>query len=218
MPKFMKIAIMLLLVAACSKFDKRDDLSIVNGDNEKATFKVELAQTKDEMRQGLMNRENLDANSGMLFDLSHVDVQTAMWMKNTKIALDMLFIDKEGTVFWIYENAEPESTKLIVSPYPAYAVLEINAGEVKKFNIQIGDEVQHEWFQKSTPETAVAEEKLENVIEEKDDAVVANNAENIAENEASETEVKAEEKADDVVVNAPTEEKETSVKEQTTEK
>lgn len=146
MSKFLQIALMVMLAAACSKFDKRDDVSIVNNDAEKAAYKVELAQTDDEMRTGLMNREKLDENSGMLFNLGRLNVPTAMWMKDTKIPLDMIFIDKDGTIFWIYENAEPESTKLIVAPFPAFAVLEVNAGDVKRFDIKIGDTVKHKWF------------------------------------------------------------------------
>lgn len=182
MSKFLKIALMVMLAAACSKFDKRSDVSIVNGDTEKAAYKVELAQTDDEMRTGLMNREKLDENSGMLFNLGKFDVPTAMWMKDTKIALDMLFIDKDGTVFWIYENAEPESTKLIVAPFPAFAVLEINAGDVKKHDIKIGDTVKHEWFKADAkadePETAPAEEPVEEKAEAIEDAeVIGNTAE-----------------------------------------
>lgn len=194
MSKFLKIALMVMLAAACSKFDKRSDVSIVNGDTEKAAYKVELAQTDDEMRTGLMNREKLDENSGMLFNLGKFNVPTAMWMKDTKIALDMLFIDKDGTVFWIYENAEPESTKLIVAPFPAFAVLEINAGDVKKHNIKIGDTVKHEWFKAETqadePKIAPAEEPVEKKAEviEDNTEVIENNAEAIEDNtEATET-------------------------------
>lgn len=173
MSKFFKIALMVMLTAACSKFDKKENVSIVNNDMEKAAYKVELAQTDEEMRTGLMNREKLDANSGMLFNLGKFDVPTAMWMKDTKIPLDMLFIDKDGIIFWIYENAEPESTKLIVAPFPAFAVLEINAGDVKKYDIKIGDTIKHEWFKENkddslpqenitTDEYSVVEENAEN--------------------------------------------------------
>lgn len=172
MSKIYKIVLMLLLVAACSKFDKRDALSITDDNDEKAAYKVELAQTDDEMRTGLMNRDKLDENSGMLFNLGRSDVPTAMWMKDTKIPLDMIFIDKDGTIFWIYENAEPESTKLIVAPFPAFAVLEVNAGDVKRFDIKIGDTVKHKWFE---------EEK--NAAGDKD-AVSAPDGDEVADSEA----------------------------------
>lgn len=171
MSKFFKVAFMIMLAAACSKFDNRDDLSIVNDDTEKAAFKVELAQTDEEMRTGLMNREKLDANSGMLFNLGNLNVPTAMWMKDTKIPLDMLFIDKDGTIFWIYENAEPESTKLIVAPFPAFAVLEVNAGDVAKYNIKIGDTVKHEWFKAESKTDEKRQDSVEKADEETNEAV-----------------------------------------------
>ena len=169
MPKIFKIAMMLLAVVACSKFDKRDDLTITDINGEKAAYKVELAQTKEEMSTGLMNREKLDENSGMLFALGSLGAnsRSAMWMKDTKISLDMLFIDEEGMIFWIYENAEPESEKLIVPPYPAYSVLEVNAGDVKKHGIKIGDMVRHEWFKEVITPEEIA--KTEAVAEDESD-------------------------------------------------
>ena len=169
MPKIFKIAMMLLAVVACSKFDKRDDLTITDINGEKAAYKVELAQTKEEMSTGLMNREKLDENSGMLFALGSLGAnsRSAMWMKDTKISLDMLFIDEEGMIFWIYENAEPESEKLIVPPYPAYSVLEVNAGNVKKHGIKIGDMVRHEWFKEVITPEEIA--KTEAVAEDESD-------------------------------------------------
>ena len=169
MPKIFKIAMMLLAVVACSKFDKRDDLTITDINGEKAAYKVELAQTKEEMSTGLMNREDLDENSGMLFALGSLGAnsRSAMWMKDTKISLDMLFIDEEGMIFWIYENAEPQSEKLIVPPYPAYSVLEVNAGDVKKHGIKIGDMVRHEWFKEVITPEEIA--KTEAIAEDESD-------------------------------------------------
>lgn len=166
MPKFLKIALMISLLASCSKFDKRDDLSIVDANGEKIAYKVELAQTDEEMRTGLMNRTKLDEKSGMLFALGHVNVPTAMWMKDTKIPLDMIFLDKDGTIFWIYENAEPESTKLIVSPYPAFSVLEVNAGDIKKYDIKIGDTIKHKWFENAEKSTAAEPENKDGAAPE----------------------------------------------------
>ena len=112
--------------------DNREELTIIDSDGNKNVYKVELAQTKEELSTGLMNRTALDADSGMVFDLSDFNnVPTAMWMKDTKIALDMLFIDRDGMIYWIFENAEPDSVKMIVAPYPATAVLEIKAGDRK---------------------------------------------------------------------------------------
>ena len=111
----------------------------------------------------MMNRTELDADAGMLFDLSpYTNVPTAMWMKDTPLALDMLFIDQDGTVYWIYENAEPNSEKLIVAPYAANAVLEINAGDVKAKDIKIGDTVKYKLFDKDKPVQNTDESKTQN--------------------------------------------------------
>ena len=147
MSKILKLFMMLLLTAACSPKDNREELTIIDSDGNKNVYKVELAQTKEELSTGLMNRTALDADSGMVFDLSDFNnVPTAMWMKDTKIALDMLFIDRDGMIYWIFENAEPDSVKMIVAPYPATAVLEINAGDVKAKGIEIGDMVEYKLF------------------------------------------------------------------------
>jgi len=159
MSKLWKLFLMILTVAACSEEPKSAKNLTINGTNgEKAAYNVELAKTPDEMRTGLMNRESLPADAGMIFDLSEVNLPTAMWMKDTKIALDMLFLDKDGTIYWIYENAEPYSTKLIIAPYQATAVLEINGGEAKKHGIEIGDTVQHDLFKKKETAAEKTEE------------------------------------------------------------
>ncbi|MBQ8784721.1 MAG: DUF192 domain-containing protein [Alphaproteobacteria bacterium] len=217
MPKIFKVAMMLLAVVACSKFDKRYELTITDINGEKAVYKVELAQTKEEMSVGLMNREKLDENSGMLFALGSLapNTRSAMWMKDTKISLDMLFIDNEGMIFWIYENAEPESEKLIVPPYPAYSVLEVNAGDVKKYGIKIGDMVKHEWFKEEiTPadvtktETPVAEEESEEVaVEELVTEEVATEEENktddVNDDTSAETPVTENNTSEEIVENKP---------------
>ena len=161
MQKFIKLAMIVAMFAACSKVVKKDDLSILGPEGEKAAYKVELAVTEAEMEKGLMNRTSLDANSGMIFDLRpYKDLKEpiSMWMKDTKIPLDMVFIDKDGSIFWIYENAEPDSTQLIIPPFNPTAVLELNAGDVQKFNIRVGDVVRHAWFPADTQPTMQAEE------------------------------------------------------------
>jgi len=151
MSKLLKIFLVILTIAACSKKIDKDTLTITTSEGNVITYQVELAQTPKELSKGLMNRESLDANAGMIFDLSTIEDQVSMWMKDTLIPLDMLFIDKEGKIFWIYENAEPNSTRRIVPPHQPFAVLEINGGDVAKHNIQTGDTVAHRIF----PELAV---------------------------------------------------------------
>ncbi len=151
MSKICKLFMMLMLVAACSEKDSREPLTITTSEGNTVTYKVELAQSREELTTGLMNRTAMEADSGMIFDLSAFNnVPTAMWMKDTKLALDMLFIDRDGMIFWIYENAEPDSLKMIVSPYPAFAVLEVNAGDVAAKGIKIGDTVNHKIFNRDS--------------------------------------------------------------------
>lgn len=172
MSKILKLFMMLLLTAACSPKDNREELTITDSDGNKNVYKVELAQTKEELSTGLMNRTALDADSGMVFDLSDFNnVPTAMWMKDTKIALDMLFIDRDGMIYWIFENAEPDSVKMIVAPYPATAVLEINAGDVKAKGIEIGDMVEYKLFPVEKAAAADANEVADEGQDEDDTPV-----------------------------------------------
>lgn len=166
MSKICKIFLVILLLAACSKKDNREELTIVDNEGNTITYKVELAQTPDELRTGLMNRKSLDTNSGMIFDLSQFEkTQTAMWMKDTNLTLDMIFIDDSGMVFWVYENAEPNSAKLIVAPYAAAAVLEVNGGDISAKGIKIGDTVKYKLFSENV-EPVVTNAEPENVVEE----------------------------------------------------
>jgi len=151
MSKFVKLALIILIFSACSKMVKKDDLSILGPEGEKAAYKVEIASTKQELETGLMNRDSLAENSGMLFDLRQFNEPISMWMKDTRISLDMIFIDQDGNIFWIYENAQPMSTTLILPPFQPAAVLEVNAGDAKKFNIKVGDVVKHKWFANKNP-------------------------------------------------------------------
>lgn len=108
-------------------------------------FSVELAATEDEKTTGLMYRKELPDGKGMLFDFSP-EQQVSMWMKNTYISLDMIFIRPDGRVLRIAENTEPLSTKIIPSGGPAKAVLEVIAGTARKYGIQPGDRIAHPLF------------------------------------------------------------------------
>jgi uncharacterized protein len=109
------------------------------------TFAVELALTDEERQQGLMFRRELPEGRGMLFDFKQ-DQNITMWMKNTYISLDMIFIRADGRIHRIAENTEPESTKVIAAGAPVRAVLEVIAGTAKKLGIRAGDRVAHPLF------------------------------------------------------------------------
>jgi uncharacterized membrane protein (UPF0127 family) len=117
-------------------------LKTVNGKHE---FKVEVMRTEEELEKGLMFRRYLPANRGMLFDFQS-ERPISMWMKNTYISLDMIFISREGLVTSIAENAEPLSENIISSNGPVYAVLELNGGTASKIGVKIGDHVINSLF------------------------------------------------------------------------
>jgi uncharacterized membrane protein (UPF0127 family) len=108
-------------------------------------FSVEVMRTEPELEKGLMFRRFLPADRGMLFDFKQ-EKPVMMWMKNTYLPLDMVFIARSGKVVGIAANAEPMSERIIPSGAPAYGVLEVNAGTAEKIGLKIGDEVHHPMF------------------------------------------------------------------------
>jgi uncharacterized protein len=110
-------------------------------------FSVEMATTEEEKTTGLMYRKELPDGKGMLFDFSP-EQQISMWMKNTYVPLDMIFIRADGRILRIAENTEPLSTKIISSGGLAKGVLEVIAGTAQKYGIQPGDRVAHPLFGK----------------------------------------------------------------------
>jgi uncharacterized protein len=108
-------------------------------------FSVEMATTEEEKTTGLMYRKELPEGKGMLFDFSP-EQEVSMWMKNTYIPLDMIFIRADGRILRIAENTEPLSTKIIPSRGLAKGVLEVIGGTAQKYGIQPGDRVAHPLF------------------------------------------------------------------------
>ena len=108
-------------------------------------FSVEVANDREEIAFGLMEREVLDAGTGMLFDFDPPR-EPSMYMKNTLISLDMLFIASDGSIEMIARNAVPGSLRTISPGVPVRAVLEIGGGQAAELGIQPGDTVQHPLF------------------------------------------------------------------------
>jgi uncharacterized membrane protein (UPF0127 family) len=108
-------------------------------------FRVELAATDEERARGLMFRRELPPGQGMLFDFKN-DGPVSMWMENTYVSLDMIFIRADGRIARIAENTEPLSRRVISSGGPVRAVLEVVAGTAKKLGIAPGDRVAHALF------------------------------------------------------------------------
>ncbi|MDA5193659.1 DUF192 domain-containing protein [Govanella unica] len=115
-------------------------LSQDGGKDVRHLFQVEIADTDKERLRGLMYRKTLPDDGGMLFDYGE-DREVAMWMRNTLIPLDMLFIDKAGVVRHIHENAIPHDETPIASGVPVRAVLELKGGTVAKLGLREGDRV-----------------------------------------------------------------------------
>ena len=158
MYKFCKILVLsfLVLMSACSDEKKSGQSSDANtvsiiepksGDI-RTTYKIDVADTQEKLYHGLMGRTSIDENYGLLFDLNIApkDADIGFWMKDTLIPLDFVFFDDEGKVFHVYQNAQPNDLTTIRAPKRPRAVLEINAGQVDKFGIQIGDELKADLF------------------------------------------------------------------------
>jgi uncharacterized membrane protein (UPF0127 family) len=103
---------------------------------------VEVASKPHELRQGLMFRRSLGANKGMLFLYPHPH-EVQMWMKNTYISLDMVFVREDGTVLRVERDTEPFSLRTISSGGPAIAVIELPAGSAERLGIKSGDKVDY---------------------------------------------------------------------------
>lgn len=114
-------------------------------------FNIELAITPEERARGLMYREELPENSGMLFYFD-TDMMLGFWMKNTLIPLDMIFIRNDGTISSIHKNAIPHDLTSIQSKEKVIAVFEINGGTADKLGIKPEDKIHHSLFSNAIAE------------------------------------------------------------------
>jgi uncharacterized membrane protein (UPF0127 family) len=121
------------------------DLLVIDTAGGPRNFRVEIAVTPEQRQQGLMYRESLAADAGMLF-LYGEDRQVRMWMKNTLIPLDMIFIRRDGTVESVAERTIPLSSAIVASKGDVAAVLEVNGGTAARLGIRPGDRVRHAAF------------------------------------------------------------------------
>jgi uncharacterized protein len=111
-------------------------------------FRVWLADTPERQSQGLMFVRDLPADEGMLFVNPSLRPMS-MWMKNTFIPLDMLFIDARGRVLRIFERTVPQSLEALGHDAPVKAVLELRGGEAQRRGLKVGDRVEHSVFRAS---------------------------------------------------------------------
>ena len=125
-----------------ARLTERLDLVTANG---VVTLNVEIADTPARQAMGLMYRTELPERGGMLF-LNAAPREQTMWMRNTYIPLDMVFIRADGTVHRIAAMTEPHSEEIISSNGPVSAVLEIAGGAAQRLGLKPGDKVRHRHF------------------------------------------------------------------------
>ncbi len=125
---------------------ERGELVIETAGGAQHDFVIELALTRRQQAQGLMYRRELGPRAGMLFVYRPAQ-EVSMWMKNTLIPLDMLFIESDGRIAKIVERTVPLSLASIASDQPVRGVLELNAGTARRLGIQPGDRVLHPDFE-----------------------------------------------------------------------
>ncbi|KIL97023.1 exported protein [Paramagnetospirillum magnetotacticum MS-1] len=122
-------------------------LDVVTEGGAHHAFNVEMAVTSEQLSQGLMFRRDLPAGTGMLFDFGSPR-QVSMWMKNTLIPLDMLFMDRTGRVIHLEQYTVPGSLEPRGPSEPVLGVLEIPAGTVRRLGLKTGDRVVHPMFER----------------------------------------------------------------------
>lgn len=139
------VAILTGLGAATAREVAATEPLAITGRGVRHSFSVEVMRDDESRSRGLMFRRSMPSEHGMLFDFQKVE-RVAMWMKNTYLPLDMLFIRPDGSIARVATNTEPLSTKVIPSGEPVLAVLELNAGTTAKLGIKAGDRVEHTMF------------------------------------------------------------------------
>lgn len=133
------LLISLLALAGCASADGRHWVELAG-----SRYRVELAQDDETRARGLMFREEMDTDHGMLFIHDRQEPQ-AYWMKNTKLPLDILYFDTERRLVSQQRDVPPCSAGDMCPPYPSFKparyVLELNAGQAAKLNLQDGTEL-----------------------------------------------------------------------------
>jgi len=127
-----------------------DRLWLLTGPGQEMAIDVEIADAPKEKEIGLMFRTELPPGTGMLFPYGSPR-EITMWMHNTYIPLDMVFIRADGTVHRIEKRAEPLSDRIIASQGPVSAVLELPGGDAERLGLKPGDRVRHPIFEAKSP-------------------------------------------------------------------
>ncbi|MGH1455314.1 MAG: DUF192 domain-containing protein [Alphaproteobacteria bacterium] len=120
-------------------------IQVVTSDGVDRSFNVEIADSEEERRIGMMFRTDVPVGTGMLFVFDN-DAERHFWMRNTLVPLDIIFIRGDGVIIKIHHSAEPKSLRLLPSEAKARGALELYGGEALKNNINIGDRVIYNVF------------------------------------------------------------------------
>ena len=128
---------------------KYEPLIIKTATGKQIEYEVEIADTDEARRTGLMYRREMQTNRGMLLDFDRPK-KVAIWMKNTYLPLDIIYIDAKGVITKIVPDAVPLSTATMDSETRVRAVLELNAGQAAYQDIEVGDHVIHRAFGNAT--------------------------------------------------------------------
>ncbi len=147
---FVGAVLLALSVAAADAKVRVDKLWLVPASGQEVPIDIEVAEDPQEKAMGLMFRTDLADNQGMLFPYSDAR-ELSMWMRNTYIPLDMLFIRPDGVIHRIEKRAEPMSERIINSDGDVSAVLELPGGAAERFGIKAGDRVRHPLFGAGKP-------------------------------------------------------------------
>jgi hypothetical protein len=139
------LTLLLTPVSAAADTACSADSVSLRGDWGEARFTVELADTNAERAQGLMFRESMARQAGMLFVYEYPQ-RAVFWMKNTLISLDMIFVDQTGRVTSVHHQAIPGDLTPIDGGHGVFAVLEINGGLARSYGITEGSELRHQIF------------------------------------------------------------------------
>ncbi len=134
------VALISLVLLACAGTGASGDTVVLKGQR----FKVEIVVSPEERARGLMFREAMDADSGMLFVFAAPEPQ-AFWMKNTRIPLDILFFDNAARYLGVQANVpicRGDPCPAYPGPAPARYVLELNAGRAEALGLEVGDPLQ----------------------------------------------------------------------------
>ena len=157
------LALTIALVASLFATDlyaasfRQSSVTVVT-DGGRYRFAVELAETPSQRRQGLQGRRSLAKDAGMLFDFGR-PLKATMWMKNTPVALDMLFVRADGVIDSIAADTTPQSLEILRSEGEVLAVLEIAAGTARRLGIRPGHRVMHWIFDPAATPTRPPSER-----------------------------------------------------------